>query len=61
VVLRWHIERGDIVFPKSVTPARIRENIDIFDFELSGEDVEAISALNRDDRTGPNPDKFDGS
>jgi 2,5-diketo-D-gluconate reductase A len=61
VVLRWHIERGDIVFPKSVTPARIRENIDIFDFELSGEDVEAISALNRDERTGPNPDKFDGS
>jgi 2,5-diketo-D-gluconate reductase A len=61
VVLRWHIERGDIVFPKSVTPARIRENIDIFDFELSGEDVEAISALNRDDRTGPNPDKFDGT
>ena len=59
VVLRWHIERGDIVFPKSVTPARIKENIDIFDFELSGEDVEAISALNRDDRTGPNPDKFD--
>jgi 2,5-diketo-D-gluconate reductase A len=61
VVLRWHIERGDIVFPKSVTPARIRENIDIFDFELSGEDVEAISALNRDDRTGPDPDTFDGS
>jgi 2,5-diketo-D-gluconate reductase A len=61
VVLRWHIERGDIVFPKSVTPARIKENIDIFDFELSGEDVEAISALNRNDRTGPNPDKFDGS
>jgi len=61
VVLRWHIERGDIVFPKSVTPARIRENIDIFDLELSGEDVEAISALNRDDRTGPDPDKFDGS
>jgi 2,5-diketo-D-gluconate reductase A len=61
VVLRWHIERGDIVFPKSVTPARVKENIDIFDFELSGEDVAAISALNRDDRTGPNPDKFDGS
>jgi 2,5-diketo-D-gluconate reductase A len=59
VVLRWHIERGDIVFPKSVTPARIRENIDIFDFELSGEDVEAISALNRNERTGPDPDKFD--
>src|SRR5580698_7461982 len=60
VVLRWHIERGDIIFPKSVTPARIRENIDIFDFELSGEDVEAISALNRNERTGADPDHFDG-
>jgi 2,5-diketo-D-gluconate reductase A len=59
VILRWHIERGDIIFPKSITPARIRENIDIFDFELSGEDVEAISALNRNERTGPDPDKFD--
>jgi 2,5-diketo-D-gluconate reductase A len=59
VILRWHIERGDIVFPKSVTPSRIRENIDIFDFDLSGEDVEAISALNRNERTGPDPDKFD--
>jgi 2,5-diketo-D-gluconate reductase A len=59
VVLRWHIERGDIVFPKSVTPERIVENIDIFDFELDGEDVEAISALNRDERTGPDPDVFD--
>jgi 2,5-diketo-D-gluconate reductase A len=59
VVLRWHIERGDIIFPKSVTPARIKENIDIFDFELSGEDVEAISALNKNERTGPDPDKFD--
>jgi 2,5-diketo-D-gluconate reductase A len=59
VVLRWHIERGDIVFPKSVTPARIKENIDIFDFELSGEDVAFITALNRDERTGPDPDTFD--
>jgi len=59
VVLRWHVERGDIVFPKSVTPDRIRENIGIFDFELSGEDVEAITALNRDERTGPDPDTFD--
>jgi len=59
VVLRWHIERGDIVFPKSVTPARIKENIGIFDFELSGEDVEAISALNRGERIGPDPDSFD--
>ena len=59
VVLRWHIERGDIVFPKSVTPERIEENIAIFGFELSGEDVEAISALNRNERTGPDPDQFD--
>jgi 2,5-diketo-D-gluconate reductase A len=60
VVLRWHIERGDIIFPKSVTASRIRENFAIFDFELSGEDVEAISALNKNDRTGPEPDKFSG-
>jgi 2,5-diketo-D-gluconate reductase A len=60
VVLRWHIERGDIVFPKSVKPARIKENIGIFDFELAGEDVEAISALDRGQRVGPDPDKFSG-
>jgi 2,5-diketo-D-gluconate reductase A len=60
VVLRWHIQRGDIVFPKSVTPERVRENIDIFDFELSGADVEDITLLNKDERTGPNPDKFNG-
>ena len=59
VVLRWHIERGDIVFPKSVTPSRIKENIDIFDFDLSAEDVAAIGALNRNQRTGPDPDTFD--
>jgi 2,5-diketo-D-gluconate reductase A len=59
VVLRWHIQRGDIVFPKSITTARIRQNFDIFDFELSGEDHEAITALNRNERTGPDPDKFD--
>jgi 2,5-diketo-D-gluconate reductase A len=60
VVLRWHIQRGDIVFPKSVTPDRIRENIDIFDFELDPADADDISALNRDERTGPDPDKFTG-
>ena len=60
VVLRWHIERGDIIFPKSVTASRIRENFDIFGFELSGADVEAISALNKDQRTGPDPDTFAG-
>ena len=60
VVLRWHIERGDIIFPKSVTSERIKENIEIFDFELPGQDVEAISALNRNERTGADPDHFDG-
>jgi 2,5-diketo-D-gluconate reductase A len=59
VVLRWHIQRGDIVFPKSVTPARVKENIDIFDFELSGEDVESITSLHRDERGGPDPETFD--
>jgi 2,5-diketo-D-gluconate reductase A len=58
-VLRWHVQRGDIVFPKSVMPDRIRENIDIFDFELSAADIEAITVLNRDERTGPDPDTFD--
>jgi 2,5-diketo-D-gluconate reductase A len=59
VVLRWHIERGDIIFPKSVTPSRVKENFDIFDFELSGGDVAEISGLNKNQRTGPDPDKFD--
>ena len=61
VVLRWHVERGDIVFPKSTTPARIKENFEIFDFELEPADVEAIGALDRGEegRTGPNPDVFD--
>ena len=45
VVLRWHIQRGDIVFPKSVTPDRIRENIDIFDFELAAADVDRKSVV----------------
>jgi 2,5-diketo-D-gluconate reductase A len=59
VVLRWHIQRGDIIFPKSVTPSRINENFEIFDFELSDGDVAEISALNKNQRTGPDPDKFD--
>jgi 2,5-diketo-D-gluconate reductase A len=59
VVLRWHIQRGDIVFPKSVNPARMRENMGIFDFELQADDMGAISGLNRDARTGPDPDTFD--
>ncbi len=59
VTLRWHIQRGDIVFPKSVTRSRIEENFSLFDFELSDQDVAAISGLNKDERTGPNPDTFD--
>jgi 2,5-diketo-D-gluconate reductase A len=60
VVLRWHIERGNIVFPKSVTPERIRENIEIFDFELEPRDHDRIEGLDRGEagRTGPNPDAF---
>jgi 2,5-diketo-D-gluconate reductase A len=61
VVLRWHIQRSDIVFPKSVTPSRMRENFELFDFELESEDMYAITALDRgeDGRTGAHPDKFD--
>ena len=60
VILRWHIQRGDIIFPKSVTPSRVKENFDIFDFELADGDVAEISTLNKDQRTGPDPDKFAG-
>ena len=61
VVLRWHVQRGDIVFPKSVTPSRIEENFQIFDFELDAADVDKITALGKGEegRTGPNPDVFD--
>ena len=58
VTLRWHIQRGDIVFPKSVTRERVEENLDIFDFELSDDDMAAITGLNRDERTGEDPDTF---
>jgi 2,5-diketo-D-gluconate reductase A len=61
VVLRWHIQRGDIVFPKSVTPSRMKENFELFDFELEPNDMDEISALDQgeDGRTGPHPDTFD--
>ncbi|WP_405633541.1 aldo/keto reductase [Streptomyces sp. NBC_01174] len=55
-VLRWHLQLGNIVIPKSVTPARIRQNIDVFDFELSAADMDAIAGLDRGMRTGPDPD-----
>ncbi|MFI6280134.1 aldo/keto reductase [Streptomyces sp. NPDC050988] len=55
VVLRWHVQLGNVVIPKSVTPSRIKENIDVFDFSLDTEDIAAISALNEDRRLGSNP------
>ena len=58
VTLRWHIQRGDIVFPKSAHPKRIAENFALFDFELSDVDMAAITALHRNGRRGPNPDEF---
>jgi 2,5-diketo-D-gluconate reductase A len=58
VVLRWHIQLGNVVFPKSVNVERLQQNIDIFDFELSNEQMERISALDRGERTGPDPDTF---
>lgn len=57
-MLRWHHQLGNVVIPKSLTPARIRENIDIFGFELSDDDMAAIGRLDRGERTGPNPDTF---
>lgn len=61
VVLRWHIQRGDIVFPKTVNPDRMKSNFELFDFELDERAMEAISALDRGEsgRRGPNPDTFD--
>jgi 2,5-diketo-D-gluconate reductase A len=56
VTLRWQIQRGDVVFPKSVTRSRIEENFGIFDFELSAADMAAITGLGRHERTGPDPD-----
>jgi 2,5-diketo-D-gluconate reductase A len=58
VILAWHLQLGNVVIPKSVTPARIRENFAVFDFELDADDVVAISELDRDGRTGPNPETF---
>ena len=58
VVLRWHIQLGNIVFPKSVNPSRIEENFSIFDFELPEADMTAISKLDRGERTGPDPATF---
>jgi 2,5-diketo-D-gluconate reductase A len=58
VVLRWHIQLGNVVIPKSVTPSRIEENFQIFDFELTREEIGRIQELDRGERTGPDPDTF---
>ncbi|MFG1671269.1 aldo/keto reductase [Streptomyces sp. Y7] len=59
IVLRWHLQIGNIVIPKSVTPSRIKENIEVFDFSLDDEDLAAISALNEDRRIGSDPATVD--
>ena len=61
VILRWHVQHGHIIFPKSARPERMTENFRVFDFALADEDMAAIDALDRgeDGRIGPNPDQFD--
>ena len=59
VVLRWHMQLGNVAIPKSVTPDRIQQNIEIFDFELSDADMGAITALGTGERIGPDPETFD--
>ena len=60
VVLRWHVQHGYVVFPKSTTPARIKENFELFDFELDASAMERIDDLDEGEpgRIGPHPDRF---
>jgi 2,5-diketo-D-gluconate reductase A len=58
IVIRWHLQIGNVVIPKSVTPERIEENFNVFDFELSAAEIEAIDTLDAGDRTGPDPETF---
>lgn len=60
IVLRWHLQIGNVTIPKSITPSRIRENFDVFDFELTESEVSSIDQLDRDHRTGLHPDTFHG-
>lgn len=60
VILRWHLQQGRIIIPKSVTPARIAENLDIRGFVLTDTQIAALDALERDGRTGPHPAEFNG-
>lgn len=58
VVIRWHLQLGNVTIPKSVTPSRMRENLEVFDFALAEQDMAALSTLDRGLRTGPDPDHF---
>ncbi|WP_306318999.1 MULTISPECIES: aldo/keto reductase [unclassified Streptomyces] len=58
IVLRWHLQLGNVVIPKSVTPSRIKENIDVFGFELDAEDMAALAGLETGERVGPDPAVF---
>ena len=58
IVLRWHVQHGNVVFPKSVNPDRLKQNIDVFDFHLTDDEMGRIDALDRGERTGPDPDTF---
>lgn len=58
VILRWDLQNNVVTIPKSIKEHRIIENADVFDFELSPEDMDRLNALNKDERTGPNPDEF---
>lgn len=58
VVLQWHVQRGDVVFPKSSSRERMEENFALFDFELGDDDVAALTGLDRGERTGPDPETF---
>jgi 2,5-diketo-D-gluconate reductase A len=61
IVLRWHLQLGNVVIPKSATPSRIRENLDVFGFTLSDDEVASVSALDKGQRTGPDPDTFNAA
>ncbi|MNI82523.1 putative oxidoreductase YtbE [compost metagenome] len=58
VILRWDLQNGIVTIPKSVTPERIRENADVYDFELTAEDIAQINSLNENKRFGSDPDNF---
>ena len=61
IVLRWHLQLGNVVIPKSVTPSRIAENFDLFGFTLTEDELESLTPLDRGERTGPNPDTFNAA